>query len=946
MRATRRICHALVGAMAALLVVSAAAADGPVVGATGSSIRLPGLHAAASVVRDADGVPHIYAVDEHDAVFMQGYLHAGDRLFQQDIFRRTASGTLAELVGTSALPQDVQLRTLGLRRAAELSLAALSLPTRAALQAYADGVNAWVARHQLPADYGRLLLTRFEPWTPLDSVAIGKLIAFQLSFDFDTDLTLAYLAYQQKLGALYGPAGAALADGLFFGDMFRSAPFDPASTVPDANGPAPRPRHGQRPGGAAVSPAAGELLRHYREQLRSIPLLERTLTRRHAQIGSNEWAVAGLHTQDGRPLVANDPHLSLGLPANFYDQQLKTRDGLDVIGSSFPGVPLVVQGQNQHVTWGSTTSGFDVTDAYEERVLPDAASPSGLSTLYLGKAEPVLPIPVTFKANLPQPGQTDRVLPMPAGNGIPPVVLVVPRHGPIVQLDLASGAAISIQWAGAGPTRELEAYHRLNRARSVTDVKAGLQYFDVGSQNFVVGDVAGHIAYFASGEVPLREDLQAGVINGAPPFFVRNGQGGNEWLRKAQPAPTDGIGYEALPFAELPQVIDPAAGFFVNANNDPAGLTLDNNPLNQLRVGGSGIYYLSAYGFDFGARAGRITELLRQRLARGRVDAQDMAEIQADVTMLDAEVFAPLIVRAFGNAGAAGAPAALRALAADPRVAEAVARLARWKHNAPTGIATGYDAADRNGKLGGKPTRREIDASVAATIYSVWRGRAIVNGVDRTLEALGLPLPDSQESLKALRHLVERDGIGLSTIDFFAWAGLPSAAERRDLVLLHSLKDALDLLAGPAFARAFGGSTDQSDYRWGKLHRISFAALFPDESIPGATTGFADSVPGLPGLAVDGGLGTVDVGNHAARAADDGSFMFSAGANRRYVGSLGPRAGRIEARSILPGGISGVLGDKFYANMLGRWLTNETYAFRTELDDVLRAADSVMIFRP
>jgi penicillin amidase len=934
------------GIVAVLFTGIAHASDMPSVYGYEPTSSLPGLQSRTTVLRDKDGVPHIYAARLHDAVFMQGWLHANDRLFQIDNFRRTASGSLAELLGASQLAQDVQLRTLGLRRGAEASYAALSPDVRAAMQSYADGVNAWVASHALPAEYAALQLSRFEPWTPLDSVAVGKLFAFQLSFDLDTDLTLDYLTYQQTLIAKYGPAGAQVADALFFGDLNRSAPFADATTVPDSNGAPPRPAQGWRGKSELPMSAPGmQLLHKLREAMRQMPIMERTLSRKEHQIGSNEWAVSGRYTRDGRALIANDPHLSLGLPSNFYDVQLTTLEGLSVIGSSIPGVPMVLLGQNRHIAWGLTTTGYDVTDTYQEQIVPDASSPSGLATVYRGLREAVIPIPVTFKVNLRIAGAMDQVVPVPATGGIPPVVLIVPRHGPIVQLDAANGMAISVQWTGAGASRELESVYRLNHASNLNQFKAALQYFDVGSQNFVYGDIQGNIAYFSTGEVPLREDLQAGTVNGAPPWLIRNGQGGNEWLRKSSPGPTDGTGFEALPFAELPQVVNPSAGFFANANNDPAGVTLNNNPVDQLRPSGVGLYFLSA-GFDYGLRAARITELLRQKLARGRVDRDDMADIQADVALYDASVLSPAIVRAFDAARAAGAPTALAQLAADPRVAEAVARLRRWDFSTPTGLDNGYDAADRNGQTR-RAGPREIDASVAATIYSVWRGQAIRLGVDSTLTALGLPTPGGQAALKALRHLVERNGVGLSGVDFFAAIPLPDAAQRRDAMLLQSLKNSLDLLAGPAFSRAFAGSTNQNDYRWGKLHRITFRAVFPDASIPGAATpAFPPSVAGLPGLAVDGGLATVDVAGHNVRAADDGGFTFGSGANRRYVGAMGWWPGGIDARSILPGGISGVPGDKFYANMLGRWLTNETYPFRTNLFEVLWATDSKMNFKP
>ncbi len=161
-------------------------------------------------------------------------------------------------------------------------------------------------------------------------------------------------------------------------------------------------------------------------------------------------------------------------------------------------------------------------------------------------------------------------------------------------------------------------------------------------------------------------------------------------------------------------------------------------------------------------------------------------------------------------------------------------------------------------------------------------------------------------------------------------------------------KAALDLLSGPAFERAFARSTNPDDWRWGKLHRITFDALLGGAaSIPGAgTPQFPASVPGLPGLAVDGGFGVVDASSHNVRAAADDHFTFGSGPNRRYVGSPGWRPGTIDAQSILPGGNSGRVGSAFYANMLGRWLTNDTYSFRTDIGEVVRDLASVEVFRP
>jgi penicillin amidase len=937
-------------------------------------VAVAGLHGPARVLRDVDGVPHIDAIDEHDALFLQGWVTAQDRLFQIDVLRRQASGTLAELVGPSALSSDVELRTIGLRRAAERSLQAYSPAMKAALQAYADGVNAWVKHSgKLPAQYAALEITKFAPWTALDSAVIGKALAFQLSFDLDIDPTLNYLAYQAKLS----PIDPALPDGLYFGDVFRSAPFDPASSVPDATGmtsfqsalaKSNKAAARKAPGDAAATrvrlPHGGpslQQLRSLRNRYERVPFLQQTLHRTERQIGSNEWAVVGSRTVNGRPLVANDPHLSLDLPPNFYPVQIVGRKGgLDATGSSIAGAPFVVLGQNRYVTWGETTTGFDVTDTYQERIqaLPPQNGLPQFVTYYEGSPEPVTVIPVTFRYNVLD-GQPDN-LAVASGGAIPPVVLTIPRrnNGPIVDLEVdpatGQGTAISVQYTGFSATRELETFRGLNYAHNLSEFVAALQYFDAGSQNFIYGDIDGNAGYFTTGEVPLREDLQAfngsgSPFAGAPPWFIRNGEGGNEWLRDPNPGPLNGTGYQSLPFDELPHTVNPANGFVVNANNDPAGITLDNNPVNQLRKGGQGVYYLG-YTFDFGTRAGRITEALTGKLAQGPVSADDMRAIQADVKLLDGEVFTPYIVGAFDRAAAPGAPPALALLAADPRVAEAVGRLRAWDFGTPTGVQTGYDASDVDGMLM-PPSASEIANSIAATIFSVWRGQAIHNGVDLTLDGLGVPRPGSADAVKALRHLVERDGIGLSTIDFFGWAaaaGLTDPAQRRDYVMLKSLADALDRLQSDAFKEAFHNSSNQDDYRWGRLHRIVFDGLVVGGpySIPNAAIGFPPSFPDLAGLATDGGFGVVDASAHSARADSSNAFMFGSGPNRRYVGSPGTGPGSIEAATALPGGTSGDLASPFYANLLRLWLTNDTYPMRPGIGEVMQNLASQQSFRP
>jgi penicillin amidase len=925
---------------------------------SGAPVQLPGLKAAARITRDTDGIAHIRAQNEHDLFFLQGYVHAQDRLFQMDVSRREASGTLAELLGPAALPQDVQLRTIGLRRAAVRSLPVISPRTRTALQAYADGVNAFVSSHShsLPPEYDALELAQVEPWTVIDSLAVAKLIAFGLSFDLDIDPTVAFVSYQ-KAGSLLGFDGTKL----FFEDLDRSAPFDPASTIPDASVPhaAWTERRGAtRYAGQAPSVEASasaylerrtvELAKEYREKIKGMLVFERLRDLKRSG-ASNEWAISGELSASGVPLLANDPHLSLVTPSTFYPVHLEDRD-IDVIGSGFAGVPFVIVGHNRFISWGATVNPMDVTDTFQEKIVPDPTSPSGLSTVFRGNLEPIIPIPEVFRQNNIGDHISDNITVVPPGNGIPRATLIVPRrnNGPIIMFDVASGVGLSVQYTGFSGTREVETFLIWDGARNLDDFLRGLSFFAVGSQNFAYSDIGGNIAYLTGGELPIREDLQAGVINGLPPVFIRNGTGGNEWLPVIHPQANQAIPFEILPFAEMPHIVNPPAGFFVNSNNDPVGITLNNNPFGRLRPGG-GIFYLN-YTYSGGFRNGRITQRIRQLLSTGsgKVSFEDMQDIQADVTLLDAQVFVPYVTRAFANAQALGANALLASLAAAPGIASAVNRLSHWDFTTPTGIPEGFDASDVAGH-GLPPSQAMIDSSVAATIYAAWRSRFIANTTDAVLAPGGLPQPPGTEALKALRNLLDNfstnHGVGASGVNFFNVPGVSSAADRRDILILKSVSDALTLLSSPAFADAFNNSTNQADYRWGKLHRIVFSHVLGSPfSIPPAGGAFPPPLPNLPGIPIDGGFETVDAATHNVRATSVNGFMFGSGPNDRFVSNA--RHNGMRAVSALPGGTSGVLGSPFYFNLLPGWLINDAFPLLFTQDAIEEHTLSVTKFVP
>jgi len=275
-------------------------------------------------------------------------------------------------------------------------------------------------------------------------------------------------------------------------------------------------------------------------------------------------------------------------------------------------------------------------------------------------------------------------------------------------------------------------------------------------------------------------------------------------------------------------VVNPPLGFVVNANNDPVGNTLDNDPLNQLRPRGE-IFYLN-YTYDFGFRAGRLTELIREALASGdrKISLDEARRFQGDVMQLEGRRFVPHILAAYEAAKAADAPPELAQLAQDPRIQEAIKFLRSWSFNTPTGLPRGFDYNDTATGFD-VPTEKEIQDSIATTIFNVWASRFVRDTIDATLEAISsqLPKPGTQFAVKALLHLLDNfaqnQGIGKSGLNFFPLAAEGLTPEQNhDLLILRSLKEALDLLAGDPFAPAFNRLTNLQDYRWGKLHRVTF----------------------------------------------------------------------------------------------------------------------------
>ncbi len=477
------------------------------------SVTVAGLDAEVEIVRDANAVPHIFAQSDTDAAFAIGFVHAQDRLAQMEIMRRIGQGRMAELAGEAALPIDRFMRTLGLYRRAQESFYALSPEMRRGIEAYAAGVNAYIDRHEgaWPPEY-YLFGAEPEPWKPADTLVWSRIMALGLAVNWRSEAMRA--RFVRALGR----------DKTL--DLWPAYPEDAPITVEDAQ---------------EVAAA-----------FQSLPLdaLAEALPWDMVSVGaSNQWVVSGEHSASGRPLLANDPHLSLRAPAIWYLARIDVA-GDTVVGATAPGVPLVVLGHNGDVAWGFATSYIDTDDLFIERIS------SGDPEFYDG---PDGPLPFRHR---------EEVIEVRFGD---PVTLDVreTRHGPVIDdvlnqrrgddedtdgmppvIDEGYVLALSAPWLRERD-RTAEALFRMNRAGNVGAFVDALELFEAPPQNIVFADTAGRYGFYTPGLIPKRP-LGGGFLP------TPGWSGAYDW---------DGF----IPFEELPHAIEPRRGIIVNANNKLVG---------------------------------------------------------------------------------------------------------------------------------------------------------------------------------------------------------------------------------------------------------------------------------------------------------------------------------------------------------------------------------------
>ena len=586
---------------------------------TRGNISAKGLQVPVQVLRDRYGVPHIRAANMHDLYFAQGFVAAQDRFWQMEFWRRIGSGRLSELFGEKTVGTDMFLRTAGFLRAAEADFEAMDPQYKGILQAYADGVNAYVAGkkpRQLGLEFALLQLegvpVKIEPWQPVNSLTWLKLMALDLGANMRKELYTIDLI--QSLGLEKTK------------DFLADYRYD---QMPVIVSDSELPTSLLKKTVDELIPPEGSLAGVTPEQVAALRGVSTRLVGGFDPgasmafgtgpgIGSNDWVIAGSRTASGKPILANDPHLGIQMPSIWYEVDLycsapdaqpgKQAGGpFHVRGFSFPGVPAVIIGHNDRIAWGVTNANPDVQQLYIERINPQNPNQYEVNGRWTDMKVTREEIKVSKRDE--------------------PVVLLVrqTRHGPIITDQGAysgykgfalnpagefpmnlSLSALSLKWTAFLPNRTFQSAVQINEARNFDEFRNALRSWDIPSQNFVYADVDGNIGYQMPGLVPIRKKGDGAVPS---PGWVDD----YEWT-----------GF--VPFDDLPYAYNPPKGYVASANN----------PVTTQRY-----RYFIGRDFDYGYRARRIVDMITD--ASTKITLNYVKAMQGDTLNILAQEITPYL---------------------------------------------------------------------------------------------------------------------------------------------------------------------------------------------------------------------------------------------------------------------------------------------------------------
>jgi penicillin amidase len=505
------------------------------------------------IVRDAQGVPAIFASTDHDAFFAMGYVHAQDRLWQLEVQRRIASGTLSEIFGKASIEQDIWFRTLGLERSAHAAFEALPTDARDSLQAYTDGINGWLAQgHTLPPEFA-MLDVHMRRWTVYDSLAWSKVFALNLGGNHRRELQRLLVA--QAVGAAR------------MRDLFGDAPRDDSDALDAADG-------ASRLGFARYVSLQSSL--------------ESELGVGGRAVGSNAWAISPALSANGNAQLANDPHLALQMPSLWYMASMHGAR-IDVAGATLVGLPVVIFGHNHDIAWGGTNLMADAQDLYLEQARPgdDDYYAVGEGWAAFEERDELIAVRRDFPAFLRSELKPIRIR------------VRATRHGPIVT-DAYPGVdqPAALRWTALDSNdTSYAAFLDLNYASDFGSFNDALGHLVAPAMNVVYADSHGNIGAVAAGRVPIR-------AQGDGTLPVPGWDSLHEWTGQ-------------VPFESMPKEYNPARGFVVSANTDPAA---------------PGYGYLISKDWAPPARAERIAEVLGAARSHGsKLGITEMAALQGDL---------------------------------------------------------------------------------------------------------------------------------------------------------------------------------------------------------------------------------------------------------------------------------------------------------------------------
>jgi penicillin G amidase len=541
------------------VVLVALAAGSIPVSAQSDSSEVAGLGSSVTVRRDSRFIPYIEASNVRDLYFAQGYETARDRLWQMELLRRVARGELAELFGERVLEDDKRWRRFGFAEIARKSVPTLSNELKDALQAYASGVNAYIESltdESMPIEFKVL---RFKPrnWSPEDTVIVGKILSDALSTTWQFDVAreaIEKLPSDKKKDLL---SNVTPYDVILFGDDRKEDALPGIKSLAGLDLD-------------ALTEMAAREETARRNSLELVGLFAEDLA------ASNNWVVSGKLTVDGRPMLANDPHLQPNAPGIWHMVHLSAT-GMKVAGVTFPGVPGVVLGHNEDIAWGATNVGPDVQDLYREEF-----NDKGQYKTETGWSEVVRRTEILKVRKNPLVPETEDV----------EYVVEETRNG--VLINAADGSRYALRWTARVPeNQEFEAFFGFNRATDWESFRKAAAAYGGATQNFIYADLKGNIGWQTAGKIPIRR-------TGSGERIYSGATGEGDWL-----------GY--IPFDEMPRLYNPSGGIIMTAN--------------QRIVGTSYSYPQMSRDAAMPWRARRIQDLLE---SKAKLSMDDFRTIQLD----------------------------------------------------------------------------------------------------------------------------------------------------------------------------------------------------------------------------------------------------------------------------------------------------------------------------